>query len=374
MKRVSVLLLFSGLLTTSAFSQQQPPPPPPQPPAATQPSTATPPSTPSQSQDSGQNGTQPNLPSQQQSSPQTTNQQQSTGQSTEAQPNLPPQQQPSAQTPGQPQNAGQNTGTQPNLPPQQQSCPQPVNQQQYCSAQQQANNLPQADRDAAEEISEIRAKDEDRLKESKAVLKELLGGPAHISNSLLEQSKCVIIIPSVKKFAWALGVKYGRGVMTCRLGENFNGPWSAPSMYALEGGNFGLQIGLQATDLVLLIMNDRGVDSLLGSKVKLGGDASVAAGPIGRSMEASTDLAMRAKILAYSRAHGIFAGVALDGSTLRPDERANEALYGHDIRPREIVRSGDVHMPPDARPLIQLLEQSVRAASEGNPPAPGQQR
>lgn len=274
-------------------------------------------------------------------------------------------QQPTAQPSNQPPQNTEQNGTQPVLPSQ---------QQQDSAAHQQANNLPQADRDAMEELSQIREKDEDRLRESKAVLKELLTGPTHIANSLLEDSKCVIIIPSVKKVAWAFGVKYGRGVMTCRLGENFKGPWSAPSMYALEGGNFGLQIGLQGTDLVLLIMNDRGVDSLLGSKVKLGGDLSVAAGPIGRSMEASTDLAMRAKILAYSRAHGIFAGVALDGSTLRPDEHANEALYGRVIKPREIVRSSGVPVPSEAMPLIQYMEQAGRVASEGKPPEHGQER
>ena len=136
-------------------------------------------------------------------------------------------------------------------------------------------------------------------------------------------------------------------------------------MYALEGGNFGFQIGLQATDLVLLVMNDRGVDSLLGNKVKLGGDLSVAAGPIGRTMEASTDLAMRAKILAYSRARGVFAGVALDGSTVRPDNHANEVLYGRTISAREIVRNGAVTAPASAAPLLHVLNESSRAASSG---------
>src|SRR5262249_37422144 len=193
-------------------------------------------------------------------------------------------------------------------------------------------------------------------------------------NSLLQQAKCVIVIPSVKKIASAFGVKYGRGVMVCRLGEDFNGPWSAPSMYALEGGNFGLQIGLQATDLVLLVMNERGVDSLLGNKVKLGGDLSVAAGPMGRTMEASTDLAMRAKILAYSRARGVFAGVALDGSTLRPDNHANEVLYGRTISAREIVRTGAVTPPANAAPLLQLLQESTRAASNEATPTSAQPR
>ena len=226
------------------------------------------------------------------------------------------------------------------------------------------------------EVARIEAKKEtialhnkagDRIRESTAVLKELLSGPTKISNSLLDRSKCVIVIPSVKKAAVVFGVKYGRGVMSCRSGEDLKGAWSAPSMYALEGGNFGFQIGLQATDLVLLIMNERGADSLIGNKVKLGGDMSAAAGPVGRSAEASTDLAMRAKILSYSRARGLFVGIAVDGATVRPDNRANEALYGHELSGRDIVRKGAVSMPREAAPLLQLLEQ--HAASESNTPA-----
>lgn len=240
--------------------------------------------------------------------------------------------------------------------------------------------MPQGDRIEAErevnaireerrkEVAEIRKKDSDRLRESRAILRELLTGRIKIANSLLHQAKCVIVIPSVKKFASGVGMKYGRGVMTCRLGEDFQGTWSAPAMYALEGGNFGIQVGLQATDLVLLVMNDRGVDSLLGSKVKLGGDMSVAAGPMGRALEVSTDLAMRSKLLAYSRNHGIFVGIALDGSTVRPDNHANEVLYGREMAAREIVRSGTVAVPPDARPLIEFLEESVHVASEGTVP------
>lgn len=228
--------------------------------------------------------------------------------------------------------------------------------------------MPQSDRVSQEdEMNAIREKADDRLQESRDVLKELLSGKVRIANGLLKQAKCVIVIPSVKKFAISVGVKYGRGVMSCRLGEDFNGLWSAPSMYALEGGNFGFQVGLQGTDLVLLVMNSGGANSLLGSKVKLGGDMSIAAGPIGRQAEASTDLAMRAKILSYSRAHGIFIGVALDGSTVRPDNRANEALYGREISAKDIVRSGEVGVPASATPLIQLLEQSMRVASDSTP-------
>jgi lipid-binding SYLF domain-containing protein len=268
-------------------------------------------------------------------------------------------------------------------------------QQAATAAAEDTKNLPQSDRveaqraeqqrleaqkeldriQAKQELAELRVKDQGRLRESRAVLHELLTGTTGkvgIPNSLIRQAKCVAVIPAVKKAAVGFGAKYGRGVMTCRLGEDFTGPWSAPSMYALEGGNFGFQIGLSGTDLVLLIMNPRGADSILRSKVKLGGDMSVAAGPIGRHAEASTDLAMRAKILAYSRSHGIFAGVALDGSTLRPDNNANRALYGREISAREIVRSGATPVPTGAVPLLHLLDQSARAASENKPPSSGQ--
>ncbi|HLJ85916.1 MAG TPA: lipid-binding SYLF domain-containing protein [Candidatus Angelobacter sp.] len=215
----------------------------------------------------------------------------------------------------------------------------------------------------AKEATENKEKQADRLKESKEVLKELLSGKTNIPHNLLQKAKCVVVIPSVKRLAFTFGVSYGRGAMTCRLGENFNGPWSAPSMYALEGGNFGLQIGVQGTDLVLLVINERGVDSLLRSKIKLGGDVSVAAGPIGRQFQASTDLNLRAQILAYSRTRGVFAGIALDGSTLRPDGSSNNALYGKELTAKQIVRSGTVPVPHDAVPLIQLLTQS---ASQGS--------
>jgi lipid-binding SYLF domain-containing protein len=216
-----------------------------------------------------------------------------------------------------------------------------------------------------QDLKVVREKADDRLRQSRDVLKEALGVKSGIPKSLIEDAKCVIIVPSVKRAAFVVGANYGRGVMTCRLGEDFKGVWSAPSMYAIEGGNFGLQIGIQGSDLVLLVMNDGGVNALLSSKVKLGADLSVAAGPIGRNMQASTDLSMRSQILSYSRAHGLFAGVALDGSTLRPDDFANEALYHREIKAREIVRSGDVPVPPNAAPLILLLQQTVHVASDG---------
>jgi SH3 domain-containing YSC84-like protein 1 len=197
----------------------------------------------------------------------------------------------------------------------------------------------------------------DRLQNSATVMKEILGMPDSIPKDLLDRAECVIVVPSVKKFAIGVGGSYGRGLMTCRGGQTFDGPWGAPTMIALEGGSVGLQLGGQATDYVLLVMNDRGADSILGSKVKLGGDASAAAGPKGRTAGASTDLAMRAEILTYSRSRGLFAGVSLEGSTLRPDGDANDAIYAKHVQPRDIVRNGAVSVPADAQPLIDLLNQ-----------------
>jgi lipid-binding SYLF domain-containing protein len=248
-------------------------------------------------------------------------------------------------------------------------------QQQSQTAQQQAQTAQQIlqaqqqrqVRAEQAETAEVKAKQADRLREAQVVLKAALNEKSGISRTLTDKAKCVIIIPSVKRLAFGLGMDYGRGAMTCRLGEDFNGPWSAPSMVALEGGNFGFQIGVQATDFVLLVLNERGVNSLLRSKSKLGGDLSVAAGPIGRSVTAATDLGMRAQILAYSHTGGVFAGVALNGSTLRPDNRGNESLYGRELTARDIVRSGQVPVPADGRPLIQTLEQSTNVAAA--PPA-----
>lgn len=211
--------------------------------------------------------------------------------------------------------------------------------------------------------AQVREKQSERLHSAREVLKVALNEKTGISKSLTDSAKCVIVIPSVKKFAFVVGVDYGRGAMTCRLGENFTGPWSAPSMIALEGGNFGFQIGAQAKDLVLLVLNERGVDSLLRSKSKLGGDVSVAAGPIGRSFTAATDMGMRAELLAYSHTGGVFAGAALEGSSLRPDNDGNTSLYGRELTAREIVRSGQVAVPADAAPLIQMLDQTTNAGA-----------
>jgi lipid-binding SYLF domain-containing protein len=195
----------------------------------------------------------------------------------------------------------------------------------------------------------------DRIENSGAVMKEILDVPDDIPQSLLDKAECVIIFPSVLKAAFGIGASYGRGVMTCRSGEEFEGPWGAPSMMALEGGSIGFQIGAQATDFVLLVMNDRGASSILSSKVKLGADASAAAGPKGRDAEADTDVTMRAEVLSYSRARGLFAGISLEGSTVRPDNDGNEVVYGARTPASDIVLKGAVLPPKEADQLISLL-------------------
>jgi lipid-binding SYLF domain-containing protein len=205
---------------------------------------------------------------------------------------------------------------------------------------------------------EDRKKQEDRLQNAGQVMSEILNVPENIPKDLLDKAKCIVVIPSVLKAAFIVGGSYGRGVMVCRTGNDFTGPWGAPAMYALEGGSFGFQLGAQATDFVFLIMNEHGANSLLHSKVKLGGEASVAAGPVGRDAEADTDAAMRAEILTYSRSRGLFAGVSLEGSTLRPDDDANEALYGRKIHASEIVRGPAPDPPAAAHALIALLDKA----------------
>jgi lipid-binding SYLF domain-containing protein len=198
-------------------------------------------------------------------------------------------------------------------------------------------------------------KDEDRLRNSGTVLTEILNVPDDVPQDLLDKADCVVVFPSVLKAAFVVGASYGRGAMTCRSDGNFNGPWGAPSMMALEGGSFGLQIGGQATDFVLLVMNDSGANGILSSKVKLGGDASVAAGPVGRDASAETDASMRAEILSYSRARGVFAGISLEGSTIRPDNDANERIYGAKIPAKDIVIAHETAVPPSAGDLISTL-------------------
>jgi lipid-binding SYLF domain-containing protein len=205
--------------------------------------------------------------------------------------------------------------------------------------------------------SPVRAdnKDEDRLQNSGEVMKEIIDIPDDIPQNLLDKADCVIVIPSVLKAAFIVGGSYGRGAMTCRSGEDFQGPWGAPTMMALEGGSFGFQLGGQATDFVLLVMNSRGASSILNSKVKLGADASAAAGPKGRDAEADTDVTLRAEVLTYSRARGLFAGISLEGSTLRPDNDGNKKIYGKELEAKDIALHNAVPVPPAAKLLIDTL-------------------
>src|SRR6266705_4589534 len=208
-------------------------------------------------------------------------------------------------------------------------------------------------------------KETDRVKDAGVVLKEILNIPDDIPKDLLDRAECVIVLPSVKKLAIGIGGSYGRGVMVCRSGEHFTGSWGAPAMYALEGGNIGFQLGGQATDFVLLVINPRGAESLMGSKVKLGADAAAAAGPKGRTATAATDVVMRAEILSYSRSRGLFAGVSLEGSTLRSDGGANENLYGKKLNAKEIIRQGKVGIPAAAHELdAELTKASPKNRSD----------
>ena len=201
-------------------------------------------------------------------------------------------------------------------------------------------------------------KEQERVENAGTVMKEIIDAPDTMPQSVLDKADCVVVLPSVVKFAIGIGGSYGRGVMTCRGGKNFEGKWGAPTMMALEGGSVGLQLGGQATDFVLLLMSPRSATSILSSKVKLGGDASAAAGPVGRDASAETDVTMRAEILTYSRARGLFAGVSLEGSTLRPDNDANKDLYGEKIDAKAIVLEGAVKAPPSAAKLLATLDKA----------------
>ena len=207
---------------------------------------------------------------------------------------------------------------------------------------------------AAFAVDDVR--EQERVKDAGVVLKEILNIPDDIPQDLLDKAECVIILPSVKKGAFGIGGSYGRGVMLCRSGEHYKGKWGAPALYALEGVSIGFQLGGQATDFVLLVMNPRGAESLLHSKVKLGADASAAAGPKGRTAEGATDVVMQAEILSYSRNKGLFAGISLEGSTLRSDGSANEKLYGRRLSAHDIIRGGKVGVPPSAQQLVGLLD------------------
>ncbi len=200
--------------------------------------------------------------------------------------------------------------------------------------------------------------EEDRLINSGKVMQEILNVPDDIPQDLLDKARCVVVMPSVLKAAFVVGGSYGRGAMVCRTGKEYRGPWGAPSMFALEGGSFGFQIGAEATDFVFLVMDNRGADSLIHSKVKLGADASAAAGPKGREAEADTDVTMRAEILTYSRARGVFAGVSLEGSTLRPDNDGNKHLYGEKVDAETIITEKSVHAPDAATGLISTLQKA----------------
>jgi len=200
-------------------------------------------------------------------------------------------------------------------------------------------------------------KETDRLENCGMVIKEVMDIPDNIPQDLIDKAECIIVYPSVLKAAFIVGGSYGRGAMVCRSGEHFTGPWSAPTMMALEGGSVGFQLGGQATDFVLLVMNPRGARSILSSKVKLGADASAAAGPKGRTANASTDATLRAEVLSYSRNRGLFAGLSLEGSTVRPDNDANERIYGKKVEAESIVFKGAVAVPPAAQKMIAYLNQ-----------------
>src|SRR5712691_418603 len=200
-------------------------------------------------------------------------------------------------------------------------------------------------------------KETERLENCGTILKEIMDIPDNIPEDLIDKAECIIVYPSVIKAAFIFGASYGRGAMSCRTGEHFTGPWSAPAMMALEGGSFGLQLGGQATDFVLLVMNPRGARAILKSKVKLGADASAAAGPKGRTANASTDVTLRAEVLSYSRNRGLFAGLSLEGSTVRTDEGTNEKVYGKKLEAESIVFKGAVAVPPSAQKLVAFLNQ-----------------
>jgi lipid-binding SYLF domain-containing protein len=202
-------------------------------------------------------------------------------------------------------------------------------------------------------------KEQGRLENCGVVMQEVLDVPDNIPQDLLGKAECVIVIPSMTTAAMGIGGSYGRGAMVCRSGKTFNGPWGAPAMYTLEGGSFGVQLGMESTDVVLLVMNKRGVDALLDSKVKLGGNASAAAGPKGRNLEAATDVTMRAEILSYSRSRGLFAGVSLEGTSLRPDNDATEQVYGRRLSARQILTGRRIAIPASGQHFVDVLAKNA---------------
>jgi lipid-binding SYLF domain-containing protein len=198
----------------------------------------------------------------------------------------------------------------------------------------------------------------DRVENAGKVMNEILNAPDSIPQSVLDRADCVAIMPSVLKFAIGIGGSFGRGVMTCRGGSDFQGPCGAPTMMRLGGASVGFQLGGQATDFVLLMMSPRSAQSILRSKVKLGADVSAAAGPVGRTASAATDVTLRAEILSYSRSRGLFGGVSLAGSTLRADNGANRSLYGKDVRAQDIVFNNAVPVPDSAKALLATLQKA----------------
>jgi lipid-binding SYLF domain-containing protein len=199
-----------------------------------------------------------------------------------------------------------------------------------------------------------------RLDEAAVVVREFRAVPDRgIPDELWSRAECVAVIPSVKKAAFMIGGEYGKGVMSCRNAAS----WSAPVFIQMEKGSAGFQIGGEQVDLVLLIMNRSGADKMLQDKVNLGGDAAVAAGPVGRVASASTDAQLHAGILAYSRAQGAFAGIDISGGVLSPDKSANENAYGKSTAPREVLAKSETAMPPPARAFVHTLQQETRATS-----------
>lgn len=195
----------------------------------------------------------------------------------------------------------------------------------------------------------------DRLANCRLVLSEVMGIPEGVPRDLLDKAECVAVIPGVKKAAFAVGARYGKGAALCRTKAGA-GPWGAPLMISIGGGSFGLQIGAQSSDVVFLIMNPRGIDHLLKSKFTLGGDASVAAGPKGRTLEAATDAQMHAEILTYSRSRGIFAGISLEGAVVKQDRDANVDLYGSRVSPKTLLLEAGQKVPPPAQGLVEELQ------------------
>jgi len=209
-------------------------------------------------------------------------------------------------------------------------------------------------------------KEQERVANAGTVMQEIVNIPDNIPQDVLDKADCIVVLPSVLKFAMGVGGSYGRGVMTCRGGKDFKGPWGAPTMMALEGGSVGFQLGGQATDFVLLLMNPRSAANILNSKVKLGGDVSAAAGPVGRNASAETDVTLRAEILSYSRARGLFAGISLAGSTLRADKSANKNLYGKELSAQDIVFNHAVAAPASAKLLLATLNKKTPANKSKN--------